>query len=253
MNIIVFGAAGWLGRAIIRNLAGGHDVRAFDRGPDAWTNWSDVDGEWPDGPIIHGDIADFTQVADAVSGVDAVVHAAVHPCGGGAEHGGEPFLVNLNGLWNVLEAARQQEVKRVVFIGSCLAVHPEGTFFSADVRNPQGGLYNVCKRLQEEMCRQFHDAFKMRIVVFRPDYIVDSRLGISKYREQLGSDRRPWTIGWVCRHDLAEACRLAVENEAIEFDVFHIVGTREAELTCNVARSREVLGLTYKGDLDQYR
>ena len=30
MNIIVFGAAGWLGRAILMNLAGDHTVRAFE-------------------------------------------------------------------------------------------------------------------------------------------------------------------------------------------------------------------------------
>ena len=253
MNVTVFGAAGWLGRAVIKNLAAGHDVRAFDRGPEAWDKWADVEGQWTEGPVVHGDIADFDQVEDAVSGMDAVVHAAVHPCGGGPAKGREGFMVNLNGLWNVLEAARQHSIRRVVFIGSCLAAHPKGTFFTAEVRNPEGGLYNVCKRLQEEMCRQFHDAFQMRIIVLRPDYIVDSRLGISKYRKVLGSAECPWTIGWVCRHDLAEACRLAVENDSIGFDVFHIVGTREAEKTCDVARSREVLGLEYKGDLDRYR
>jgi hypothetical protein len=30
------------------------------------------------------------------------------------------------------------------------------------------------------------------------------------------------------------------------------VGTPEADQTCNVGRSREVLGLTYQGDLEQY-
>ena len=31
----------------------------------------------------------------------------------------------------------------------------------------------VSKRLQEEMCRQYHEAFGTKIVVLRPDYIVD--------------------------------------------------------------------------------
>jgi hypothetical protein len=57
----------------------------------------------------------------------------------------------------------------------------------------------------------------------------------------------------VCRHDLADACRLALESETIDFDIFHIVGTPEADKTCNVARSRETLGLRYNGDLEQYR
>jgi hypothetical protein len=55
------------------------------------------------------------------------------------------------------------------------------------------------------------------------------------------------------RFDLSEAARLALEHPTMEFDIFHIVGTPEADETCNVARSRDVLGLTYKGDLEQYR
>jgi nucleoside-diphosphate-sugar epimerase len=132
-------------------------------------------------------------------------------------------------------------------------VHPQGTFFDAHVRRPDGSLYAVCKRLQEEMCRQYHDAFGTSIIVLRPDYIVDSRLGVGKGRETLGPEGSPLRNGWVCRHDLAEACRLAAEHPELEFDVLHIVGTPEADATCNTARAREILGLKYRGDLEQYR
>ena len=36
LKTAVFGAAGWVGQAILENLAGRHLVRAFDRGPEAW-------------------------------------------------------------------------------------------------------------------------------------------------------------------------------------------------------------------------
>ena len=137
-------------------------------------------------------------------------------------------------------------------IGSCQVVHPNGVFFSSDVRRPDGGLYPVTKRLQEEMCRQFHDAYGSRIIVLSPDDIVDSRLRIGRHREKLGSDGAQVRNEWVCRHDLAEACWLAVESESIDFDIFHIVGTTEADAICNVERSRDLLGLPYQGDLEQY-
>jgi len=35
--------------------------------------------------------------------------------------------------------------------------------------------------------------------------------------------------------------------------VLHIVGTPEADATCNTARARVILGLKYRGDLEQYR
>ena len=103
------------------------------------------------------------------------------------------------------------------------------------------------------MCRQFHEAHGMSIIVLRPDYIVDTRLGIDFERRKLGEGGCPIRCGAVCRHDFAEACRLALESETIDFDVLHIVGTPEAEATCNVARAAGVLGLTYKGDLERYR
>ena len=256
MNIVVFGAAGWLGRAALAALDRNHRVRAFDYGPRAWQAWNDTDGEWTGGDIVHGDIVEFDAVDRAVAGMDAVLHMAVYHSDEPGAHGVDdrkPFLINIKGLWNVLESARRHGIGRIVHIGSCQTAHPRGVFFSADVRRPDGGLYGVTKRLQEEMCRQFHDAFGLRIIVLRPDYIVDSRLGIGRYREKLGTEERPYRQGWVCRHDLAEACRLSLESATVDFDVFHVVGTPGADRTCNVARSRDVLGLEYRGNLEQYR
>ena len=46
---------------------------------------------------------------------------------------------------------------------------------------------------------------------------------------------------------LAQACHLALETDAIDFDIMHTTGHPEADQYCNVARSREILGLEYKG------
>ena len=178
-----------------------------------------------EGEIVHGDIADFNAVHNAIEGMDAVIHTAVYYSGDieikTPSHQPQRPVERPG----IRPPARPQPA---VHIGSCQTVHPKGIFFTADVRRPDGGLYAVCKRLQEEMCRQFYDAFDMRIVVLRPQYIVDSRLGIDKYRKKMGSEEMPLREGWVCRHDLAEACRLAVESETVDFDIFHIVGTPES-------------------------
>ena len=139
------------------------------------------------------------------------------------------------------------------WLGRAILARSEGIFFDADTRSIEGDLYGICKRLQEEMCRQFHDAFHMRTIVLRADYIVDSRLGIGRHREKLGTDEQPWRLGWVCRHDLAEACLLAAENRQIDHEVLHIVGTSGAEQHCNVDRAKKVLGLEFRGDLDRFR
>ena len=252
MRIVLFGSAGWLGRAILAGSAGRAEVRAFDRGPEAWEEWHDLDGDWT-GEVVHGDISDFATVEQAVAGMDAVIHTAVFYPRQDVEQDPRPFLINLKGLWNVLESARRHSVETVVHVGSCMTIHPNGLFFDAETRSIEGDLYGICKRLQEEMCRQFHDAHGMRTVVLRADYIVDSRLGIGRHREPLGPGGAQWRLGWVCRHDLAEACLLAAENRQITHEVLHIVGTPGAEAHCNVERAKQVLGLEFRGDLERFR
>ena len=142
----------------------------------------------------------------------------------------------------------------MVHIGSCQTEHPRDIFFTADVRRPDAGLYGTTKRLQEEMCRIFSEDGGLRIIVFRSDYVVDTRLGLGRYREKLGPESgHPTRNGWVCRHDLAEACRLAIESTTVDHDVLHIVGTPEARETCNVGHTETVLGLKFQGNLDQYK
>ena len=255
MRIAVFGAAGWLGRAILSNLAGLHEVRALDLSPEVWEHGNNLDGEWDGGEKVYGNIADFRFVDQAIEGMDAVIHAAVyasHALGAYGVDDDLPYLVNLKGLRNVLESSRQRNLRRIVHIGSCQVVHPDGVFFDAEIRRPDGSLYAITKRLQEEMCRQYHDAFELPIIVLRPCSIVDSRLGIGKSRNTLGKGGTQWDVSWVCRHDLAEACRLSAENQDIGFEILHTVGTLEAEASCNVRKSRELLGLEYRGNLAQY-
>ena len=252
MNVVVLGAAGWTGRAVLANLAGKHTIRAFARNAHSWDAYADLDGPWGGGEIMYGDMSDYHAVDRAMQGMDGVIHVAAH-FGGGGPDDDTPFLVNVKGMWNVLETAREHGIQRVVHVGSCQVVHPKGVFFSADVRRPDATKYAVCKRLQEEMCRQFHEAYGMSIVVLRPAGIVDAKLGIGYARRPLDSSGKSLGPGTVCRHDFAEACRLALEQPGIGLEILHITGMPAAAETCNCDRAREVLGLEFRANFEQYR
>src|SRR4051812_40053660 len=112
MKIVVFGAAGWLGRAVLANLEGRHTVRAFDRSPEAWQEWADVDGDAWTGECVHGDIADFATVHAATDGMDGVLHLAAYF--GQGEDDPLPWMINLKGLWNVLESTRRRDIRHGV-------------------------------------------------------------------------------------------------------------------------------------------
>ena len=242
MKVAVIGAAGWVGRAVLEGFAGRHEVRAFDFSPESWEQYAQYDGEW-EGEKVFGNVADFYEVSAGLEGMDGVVNlSAYFGYRNPQENDVNPFLINVKGMWNILEAARRHGLKRVVQMGSCVVQRPDGVFLSADERSVESTLYGITKRLQEEVCRQFHDAYGLPTIIFRPCSIGDSRLGISR-------DGSPahGGISWVCRHHLAEACHQALANETIDFDIFHTASHPDADKHCNTARSRETLGLEYKG------
>ena len=276
LRIAVLGAAGQTGRACVdRALAAGHDVCAFDRSLEAWNAWQDVYGAPPEkAKLCFGDIVSYASVEAAVAGCDAIIHACVYfppsahaampdydksaKAKSGVELDREDttcWQVNLKGLWNVLEAARAASI-RVVHIGSAQTEHPGGEFYSSSTRRPDGSLYAINKRLQEEMCRQHHEACGTRCVVLRPDYIVDARNGIGRFREPLGQPPCGGD-GWVDREDLADAALLAC-SRGEAFDVLHAVATTAPgrappDAVCNVARTRETLGWAPRAQLAGFR
>lgn len=251
MHITVFGAAGWAGRAVLQNLAGRHEVRAVDLNAQAWDKLADLDGPPPDGEVVQCDIRDYHAVDRCLEGTDAVIHLTV-AFPGEKEKAEKGFSVNLHGLWNLLECCRVREIGPIVHVGSCQVEHPT-EFLESHVRRHDGHAYAVTKRLQEEMCRQFHEAWGSRIIVLRPAQIVDLEKGLAHTRDRLGTGHWHTSSGWICRHDLAEACRCAAESTTIDHDILHIVGTPESDATCNASRAREVLGFEPKGDVERYR
>ncbi|MBM4083112.1 MAG: NAD(P)-dependent oxidoreductase, partial [Planctomycetes bacterium] len=92
MNIVVFGAGGWVGRAVLADLAGKHQIRAVLRGPESWEKYRSVDGEWRGGEIIYGNIEDFAFTHKVTEGMDGIIHLTVYfPTGD--DNDALPFLI----------------------------------------------------------------------------------------------------------------------------------------------------------------
>lgn len=124
MRIGMTGATGFIGRYIVSHLVEqGHQCRCWFRpqsnrsGLDEWTE----SVEW-----IPGELGDDEACRSLVAGCDAVVHGALHRPGR-LFRGGEGNLVqfaekNVLGSLQLIQAAREADVPRFIYISSC-AVH----------------------------------------------------------------------------------------------------------------------------------
>jgi nucleoside-diphosphate-sugar epimerase len=126
MNIAITGATGFLGRYIVRHLAGtGHHLRCWYRPTSdrsGFEKWADAI-EW-----LPGTLGDPAATSKLVRGVDAVVHSGLdwqRQSGFrfSAMKDQERFLeANLMGTLRLFQEAHAAGVPRFVFISSC-AVH----------------------------------------------------------------------------------------------------------------------------------
>ncbi|MET9217732.1 NAD(P)-dependent oxidoreductase [Streptomyces sp. NPDC003300] len=120
-TVLLTGAAGGLG-TLMRGLlpSYGYDLRLFDVRP--------VEGA-PDGTrVITADLSDRDALREAVRGVDAIIHLA----GISLESSFDKILRgNVEGTYHLYEAAREENVRRIVFASSNHAVgftpRPQGS------------------------------------------------------------------------------------------------------------------------------
>ncbi|MFT3696308.1 MAG: NAD-dependent epimerase/dehydratase family protein [Kofleriaceae bacterium] len=112
--ILVTGAAGSLGRAIVDRLVEAHPVRAFVRRvPAPHTNVE----------TAVGDLADADAVDRAIAGCDIVVHAGATMKGDWADH----ERGTIQGTANVLASCAKHGVKQLVYISSMSVIDWAGS------------------------------------------------------------------------------------------------------------------------------
>ena len=139
MRVLVTGGTGYLGAAIVRALhARAHQPVVFARRASA--------AGLPGTPL-DGDIRDVSAVRGAAESVDAIIHTAALVSIWRARS--QDFdEVNIGGLGNVLDVARQRGIARVVYTSSFLALPPAGANRPLDAND-----YQRTKRIARERAR----------------------------------------------------------------------------------------------------
>jgi nucleoside-diphosphate-sugar epimerase len=118
MKACVTGGAGFIGSNLVdRLVADGHDVTVLDNL--ATGSLANLDRAMAHVRFLEGDLRNPSAVADAVAGCEVVFHqGALAAVARSVENPVEVTEVNLGGTLNVLVAARDAGVRRVVFASS---------------------------------------------------------------------------------------------------------------------------------------
>lgn len=261
MNILITGAAGFVSRALVQELervSPQHEVLLLDRvQPQDATVFVPGSDERQASPLdvtahryIQAEILDEAALAQAMTGVDAVVHLAA-AVSGYPDGGIHTFRVNALGTYMVLDVARRQGVKRVLVASS---INAFGTFYwrisgkpityerlplDEDVRPVPEDPYSLSKLVNEETCAAFSRAYDLSTAAMRFGVVWSREM----YEHALHAGLPPTTawsddlLSWVHIDDIACGLRQALEAPTLPQSGVYILSgadTRCPEPTLDV-------------------
>lgn len=174
MKVLVTGSDGFIGSHLTEALiAKGYDVKAFVL-YNSFNSWGWLEQTAPSIrnklEVFAGDIRDPHGVKAAMQGCDAVLHLAALIAIPYSYHSPDTYIdTNIKGTLNVLQAARELGVSRVVHT-STSEVYGTARFVPITEEHPLQGQspYSASKIGADQIALSFHASFGTPVVIARP-------------------------------------------------------------------------------------
>lgn len=163
---LVTGGAGFIGTNLVKRLlADGHKVAVLDN----FSSGRFFDRIQSGAEYVEGDIRNMADLGKVMKGVGGVFHtAAVARMPYSVEHPQETNEVNVVGTLNVLVAARDAGIRRVVYSASSSAYGDQAVLPLVETMKPQPmSPYGLQKLVGEEYCRLFYELYGLETVSLR--------------------------------------------------------------------------------------
>ncbi|ADZ89366.1 NAD-dependent epimerase/dehydratase family protein [Marinomonas mediterranea] len=207
-RILLTGAAGNLGKALRKQLAGWADELRLS---DIVTIDDLQEGE----SFVNCDISDLQAVIELVKDCDGIIHA-----GGQSIEGTWDNILdrNIKGTYNIYEAARQQGVKRVFFTSSnhLVGFHERETLLDNDSPMRPDSLYGVSKGFGEVLARYYYDKFGIESTLAR----IGSCFPEIPNRRMLST--------WLSERDLADLIKTTFDADRLGCTMVYAVSNNKA-------------------------
>ena len=196
--------------------------------------------------IIEGDIRDRNTVAAAMQGVDIIFHQAAIRITQCAEDPRLALDVLVGGTFNVLEAAVQAKVKKVVAASSASIYGLAEAFPTPENHHSYNNrtIYGAAKAFNEALLRSFKEMYGLEYVALRYFNVYGPRMDIYgaytevliRWMERIAAGEPPMIFGdgrqtmdFVYVEDIARANILAA-NSNITDEVFNVASGDETSL-----------------------
>jgi UDP-glucose 4-epimerase len=206
----------------------------------------------PSVTLVEGDICDPALVAEVVDGADVVFHQAALRITQCAQEPRLALDVLVGGTFNVLEAAVNANVRKVVAASSASVYGLAEEFPTTEHNHPYDNrtFYGAAKVFNEGMLRSFNDMYGLDYVALRYFNVYGPRMDIHgvytevliRWMERIDRGDPPLIFGdgtqtmdFVYVTDIAEANLLAARSKASD-DVFNVASGTETSLL-GLARS----------------
>jgi NAD dependent epimerase/dehydratase len=173
-KILITGADGFIGSHLTETLVRlGYDIRAFVY-YNSFNSWGwldhlpdDVKGKFE---VVAGDIRDSSGVRKAMTGCDAVLHLAALIAIPFSYNSPSTYVeTNINGTLNILQAARDLELSKVVHT-STSEVYGTARFVPISEDHVLQGQspYSATKIAADQLAYSFYSSFELPVITLRP-------------------------------------------------------------------------------------
>lgn len=196
--------------------------------------------------IIDGDIRDRALLKQAMSGVDQLFHQAAIRITQCAEEPRLALEVLVDGTFNVLEAAVEAKVQKVVAASSASVLGLAEEFPTTEKHHPYGNrtLYGAAKVWNEGLLRSFNDMYGLKYVALRYFNVYGARMDMHgaytevliRWMDRILAGQPPLIFGtgtdtmdFVYVDDIARANLLAMRSDASD-QVFNVASGTETSL-----------------------
>lgn len=196
--------------------------------------------------IVEGDIRDFALVRELSEGMDAVFHQAAIRITQCAEEPRLAFDVLATGTFNVVQAAAEARVRKVIAASSASVYGLAETFPTEEDHHPYHNrtLYGAIKTFNEGLLRSFHEMYGLDYVALRYFNVYGPRMDafgvytevLIRWAKRIAAGEPPiiegdgsQTMDFVHVHDVARANILAAQAPVTDA-VFNVASGVETSL-----------------------